>query len=82
MPAMTVTTVGILLLAQPGWACMPSVGPVGMALIVGVLVAIKLLPVLFACLVIWAASSLRTAATHKEPLRGRVTILSGQALGL
>lgn len=61
---------------------MPSVGPVGMALLIAIVIAIKLLPILLACLVFWAASKLWTAATHKEPLRGRVTILSGQALGI
>ncbi|TPW22001.1 MAG: hypothetical protein FD126_121 [Elusimicrobia bacterium] len=73
-------TVGILLLAQPSWACGPS-SPLGVVFFIAFIVAVKLLPILFACLVLWAASSLWTAATHKEPLRGRVTILSSRALG-
>ena len=81
MPAKAAATAGILLLAQPSWACMPSFGPVGTAVFLGILVAIKVLPILLISLVFWGASSLWTAATHKEPLRGRVTILSSQALG-
>lgn len=81
MHAKAAATVGILLLAQPSWACGPS-SPLGVVFFIALIVAIKLLPILFACLVLWGAHRLWTAATHKEPLRGRVTILSGQALGI
>jgi len=65
----------LLCSAAPAAACGPNLGPVGTALLIAALVALKIAPLLFALLVVGMASKVWTWASHTEPLRGRVTVL-------
>lgn len=71
--------VTVCALAVPAAACAPNLGPVGTALVIAALFALKLAPILFVWLVFSLVSGVWTRATRTEPLRGRVTVL--QPLG-
>lgn len=66
--------------AAPAAACGPNFGPVGTALLIAALLALKVAPLLFALLVVGMVPKVWTWATRSEPLRGQVTVL--RPLGL